>query len=95
MISGNRGWGIMEFTRIKGTVTIPVADYKSLLMVYARRSKGPMAVRFIVAKPLTHSEFRRLPNALKVLIDSPDDSVAFLEWLYSLEDPRSYFPAQK
>jgi hypothetical protein len=75
--------------RIKGTVTIPVADYKSLVMAYARRPWGPVALRFIVATPLTDSEFRRLPNALKELIDSPDDSVAFLEWLYSLEDPRS------
>lgn len=81
----------MDFTRTNEAVTIPVADYKSLLAVW-RMHGGPrasVALRFIVAKPLTDSEFRRLPKALKGLIDSPDDSVAFLEWLYSLEDPRS------
>jgi hypothetical protein len=50
--------------------------------------RARVALRFIVAKPLTDSEFRRLPNALKGLIDAPDTSVAFLEWLYNLKDPR-------
>jgi hypothetical protein len=80
----------MDSARIKETVTIPVADYKSLLAAWRMHGepKSRVALRFIVAKPLTDAEFRRLPNALKGLIDSPDDSVAFLEWLYSLEDPR-------
>jgi hypothetical protein len=80
----------MNSTRVNEAVTIPVADYKSLLVAW-RMHGGPrprVALRFIVAKPLTNSEFRRLPNALKGLIDSPDDSVAFLEWLYSLKDTR-------
>jgi len=81
----------MDSTRIKQAVTIAVADYESLLVAW-RMHGGPrdsVALRFIVAEPLTDSEFRQLPNALKGLIDSPDDSVAFLEWLYSLEDPRT------
>ena len=80
----------MDFARINEGVTIPVADYKSLLRAW-RMHEGPRgsALRFIVARPLTDSEFRRLPKALKGLIDSPDDSVAFLEWLYSLQDPRA------
>ena len=81
----------MDSARINQGVTIPVADYKSLLVAWRMhgRPKRPQALRFIVAKPLTDSEFRQLPNALKGLIDSPDDSIAFLEWLYNLEDPRS------
>ncbi len=81
----------MDYRRINEAVTVPVANYKSLLAAWRMHggSRAPVALRFIVAKPLTDSEFRRLPNALKGLIDSPDDSVAFLEWLYNLEDPRS------
>jgi hypothetical protein len=80
----------MDFARAKRTVTIAVPDHKSLLVAW-RMHGGPrsvVAMRFIVAKPLTDSQFRRLPSELKPLIDSPDDSVVFLEWLYSLEDPR-------
>jgi hypothetical protein len=80
----------MDFTRVQAGVKIAVADYRSLLVAW-RMHGGPraaVALRFIVAKPLTDAQFRRLPSALKALIDSPDDSVAFLEWLYSLEDPR-------
>jgi hypothetical protein len=81
----------MESTRINQAVRISVADYKSLLVAWRMHGgpKAPVALRFIVAKPLTDSEFRQLPDALKGLIDSPDDSVVFLEWLYCLEDPRS------
>jgi hypothetical protein len=80
----------MDFTRVRRTVTIVVADHKSLLLAW-RMHGGPrpaLSLRFIVAKPLTDSQFRRLPRELKPLIDSPDDSIVFLEWLYSLEDPR-------
>lgn len=34
------------------------------------------------------SQLRRLPEALKARLHSPDDSVDFLERLYRLEDPR-------
>jgi len=81
----------MDFAPVRRTVTIAVADHKSLLVAW-RMHGGPRcaaALRYIVAKPLTDSQFRRLPRELKPLIDSPDDSVAFLEWLYSLEDPRA------
>jgi hypothetical protein len=80
----------MAFTRIKA-VRIPVADCKSLLVAWRMHGgpNAPASLRFIVAKPLTDSEFRRLPDALKGLIDSPDDSVVFLNWLYGLEDPRT------
>lgn len=44
------------------------------------------AGRFIVHKPLTPAQLRRLPEALKDLLQS--DDVIFLERLYGLEDPR-------
>jgi hypothetical protein len=80
----------MDSTRARRTVTLAVADHKSLLVAWRIHGghRTPVPLRFIVAKPLTDSQFRRLPRQLKPLIDSPDDSVVFLEWLYSLEDPR-------
>jgi hypothetical protein len=63
----------MHSTRSNGALKIPVANYKSLVTAW-RMHRGPrpaVALRFIVAKPLTDSEFRRLPNALKGLIDFP------------------------
>ena len=44
--------------------------------------------RILVDKPLTALQLSRLPEALKVRLHSPDDSVGFLDRLYGLEDPR-------
>jgi hypothetical protein len=51
---------------------------------------GPLCFvrRFIVGKPLTASQIRRLPEALKARLHSPDDSVGFLERMYRLPDMR-------
>lgn len=47
-----------------------------------------LAAHFIVKRPLTVSQLRRLPEALKKKLHCPDDSVDFLERLHGLEDPR-------
>jgi hypothetical protein len=72
-------------------LTIAVPDYKSLLVAWRMHGgpRSPVSLRFILAKPLTAAQFRRLPVGLTALIKCPDDSVAFLERLYSLKDPRT------
>jgi hypothetical protein len=82
--------GTMDSIRIQETLTIAVADYKSLLVAWRMQGgpRSPVALRFILAKPLTDAQFRRLPDELIALTEFPDDSVAFLERLYALEDPR-------
>jgi hypothetical protein len=87
---GNPEVRTMDSMRILDPLTIAVADHKSLLVAW-RMHGGPrshVALRFILAKPLTAGQFQRLPDGLKALIEFPDDSVAFLERLYDLEDPR-------
>jgi hypothetical protein len=81
----------MDSIRTRETLTIPVADHKSLLIAWRMHGgpQSPVSLRFILAKPLTYAQFRRLPVGLTALIKFPDDSVAFLKRLYSLEDPRS------
>jgi hypothetical protein len=71
------------------TGTIEVLDHKSLIAAW-REYGGPLCFvrHFIVGKQLTASQLRRLPEALKARLHSPDDSVGFLDRLYGLEDPR-------
>ena len=79
----------MAFMLIDRSTTIEVADHKNLLAAW-RLHGGPLTLvgRFIVRKPLTASQLRRLPGALRGMLHYPDDSVDFLERLYSLDDPR-------
>jgi hypothetical protein len=79
----------MAFMLIEATSTVTVADHKSLLTAWKiHGGPGSLVGRFIVEKPLTRSQLRRLPMALKEKMACPDDSVSFLERLYGLEDPR-------
>ena len=88
---GNPEARTMGSIRIRTALKIAVADHKSLFVAWRMHSgpRSPVALRFIVAKPLTAAQFRRLPDELIPLIESPDDSVAFLERLYSVKDLRS------
>jgi hypothetical protein len=54
-----------------------------------KRIPRPRVGRFIVEKPLTVSQLRRLPKALKERLQCADDSVDELERLNRLEDTRT------
>jgi hypothetical protein len=53
---------------------------------YGRHGFDSVVGSFIVTKPLTKSQLRRMPKALKNVLRF-DDSVLWLEKLYRLEDP--------
>jgi hypothetical protein len=82
--------GTIDSIRIREALTIAVADDRSLLVEWRMHGgpRSPVALRFILAKPLTDAQIRRLPDELIELIEFPDDSVAFIERLYRLEDRR-------
>ena len=44
---------------------------------------------FRASKPLTAAQLRRLPSALREILDGLYDSAAFLERLWALEDTRA------
>jgi hypothetical protein len=71
------------------SATIEVPDIHNLRAAW-KTYGGPLCLvsRFVVQKPLTQSQLQRLPKALRELVSCPDDSVAWLERLYGLEDPR-------
>jgi hypothetical protein len=80
----------MAYMKISpSTGTIEVPDHKSLLAAW-REYGGPLCFvrRFIVGKPLTASQLRRLPEALKERLHGPNNALDFLDRLYGLEDPR-------
>lgn len=79
----------MAFMKVSPqTGTIEVPDLKSLTAAW-RTYGGPfcMVRRFMVEKPLTASQLRRLPGPLRARLEA-DEAVAWLERLYSLVDPR-------
>lgn len=81
----------MAYLKFTPPATIEVPDHKNLLAAWMLHGPGTGSLvrfRFIVGKPLTASQLRRLPEALKERLQCADDSVAFLERLYGLEDPR-------
>jgi hypothetical protein len=55
----------MSFMHITQTATIKVPDHKNLLAAWRLYGPGPLVGRFIVEKPLTASQFRRLPRPLR------------------------------
>ena len=79
----------MTSARIEAASTIEASDHPNLRSSW-REYGGPSTLvgRFIVDKPLTASQLRRLPEALKARLYCPDDSVDFPERLYGLPDPR-------
>jgi hypothetical protein len=81
----------MTFCKIdREMATIEVPDLRNLKAAW-KTYGGPfcMVRRFIVGKKLTDSQLRRLPEALRARLHSPDGSVEWLEHLYRLEDPRN------
>lgn len=79
----------MLFCKIERTTTITVDGFKDLMAAW-RMHGGPASLvgRFIVRERLTKSQLRRLPSELRRRVQSPDDSIAFLERMYLLVDPR-------
>ena len=76
---------VMLITGPRATIT--VADHKNLRAAWKLYRHCPLAGRFIVRKPLTEAQLRRLPAELQDRVSSPDD-LEFLERLYALEDMR-------
>jgi hypothetical protein len=82
----------MYVMRLSKSATIEVPDHNSLLGAWRTYGGvGPFCPvgRFIVKKPLTASQLKRLPNGLRQLISYPDGlGVSWFDELYRLEDPR-------
>jgi hypothetical protein len=77
----------MSFMRIE-MATIRVPDYRSLLAAWrGHGGQRTIVSRFIVEKPLTKAQLRRLPKGLKSRLQVRD-SLDFLERLYELPDSR-------
>lgn len=79
--------------KITAGTTIEVPNHKDLLAAwksYGDLSRLLLVERFIVSRPLTASQYRRLPVALKNRLQS--DDVLFLERLFNLPDPRDSEP---
>jgi hypothetical protein len=69
--------------------TITVQDHDSLLVAWRIHGGiGSLVGRFVVRERLTKSQLRRLPKALRKRLEYADDSIAFCERLFLLEDPR-------
>jgi hypothetical protein len=76
--------------RIEPSTTITIHTFESLLAAWKSLGGQRSLVSRIVftGKPLTASQLRRLPKALREKIEYPDDALDFLERMYCLEDPR-------
>jgi len=81
----------MQATKIQSRTVITVPNYQTLVAEWRRWKKGvewQYVGRVIVEKPLTDSQLRRLHRDLVEKLYEPDDSLLFLQTLWSLEDPR-------
>jgi hypothetical protein len=75
---------------IKRETTIEVRDHKDLRKAW-KLYGGPdtLVGRFVVRKPLTDAQFRRLPKALRAMIECRSgDGVEWLRNLWNLPDTR-------
>lgn len=63
----------MVYMKIRALTTITVADHRSLVKAWSTWNERERALigRFIVEKPLTDAQFRRLPAALKRIVEGP------------------------
>jgi hypothetical protein len=73
------------------TTEVSVQDYAMLRELW-KSYKDSLAWEFIgsvaVEEPLTDAQLRRLHRDLRAKVRCADDSVPFLEALWSLDDPR-------
>ena len=78
----------MRYSRIHAASTVEVGDHKALLAAWEQYG-GPFCVvaRFFVRKPLTKSQFSRLPAGLRARMGA-GDAGAWLDGLFALEDSR-------
>lgn len=74
---------------IRPSTVVEVSNYKDLLAAWKLHGQTGLVGRFAVREPLTPSQLGKLPPGLRPLVELPDESLAFLERLYSLEDPRA------
>ena len=59
----------MSFLLVTTPATIEVPTYKDLLAAWRLYGPGPIVGRFIVEKPLTEAQLRRLPAELRSRLD--------------------------
>lgn len=80
----------MLIFEIQPLTVVTAQDHKGLLELWKRYGGfGSLVGTFIVKKPLTDAQYRRLPEGLKDrLRQGKNDSLSFLERLYELPDPR-------
>ena len=81
----------MQITKIQSRTIITVPNYQALVTEWRHWKKGAeweYIWRVIVEKPLTDAQLRRLHRDLVEKLYETDDSLPFLEALWSLEDPR-------
>jgi len=79
----------MDIFGVHPLTVITVKDHKGLRQAWKRYGGAfPLVGEFVVRKPLTESQLRRLPEGLRALVRTADD-VSFLERLYRLPDPRT------
>lgn len=80
----------MSYCTIQSLTTITVEDHKNLLAAWKLYGHSVLVGRFIVEKPLTEAQLRRLPKALKSRIEYPvGGAVDWLRALWSLPDTRT------
>lgn len=81
----------MLICTIHPLTTVTVEDHKTLREAW-KRYGGPLSLvgEFVVRKPLTEAQYRRLPQGLKDRLREGDENnaVSFLEQLYRLPDLR-------
>ena len=84
----------MSICLIKPGATLEFGDYKAVLdhKKWLDFATCLLISHIYVKMPLTPSQLKRLPSRIRHLISdkpaNPDNSAAWLEQLWSLEDPR-------
>ena len=85
----------MSYCRIEAA-TVTVEDYRALREWW--RTTDPLILSYvgavIVTRGLSDAQRGRLPVDLRRKVKAPNDSVAFLEGLWCLEDNRPTNPAR-
>ncbi len=74
------------------TTEVRVRDYamvRELWKMHKNSLAWSLIGSVLVEKPLTDAQLGRLHHDLRCKIRNPDDSVPFLEALWSLDDPRA------
>ena len=76
--------------KVVPTTVVEVYDWEGLIWAGKRYGKYDRVVGTIIAHfPPTPAQLRHLPKYLLAMTEFPNDSIAWLERLFQLADPRS------